>query len=310
MGVDRSLLRAVAESGGGVLDLADLARVGLSPSDVGRLIRDGVLERVHRGSYRLPDAGEHPVQRFHAAVWSLRRREGSRVLACPAALSVLGLPLLGHEHDLHVACEPRNVPSARSLMTGVALPPTDQLVIADGSLVCGAARAALDTARFESVEAGVIAADAALRRGLITQAELDAALDTMGGLHGVGRARLCCELAHPKSESPGESWSAVVMHQHRMPRPERQESFTDARGLVGRADFWWPEQLVVGEFDGKVKYGRTNPSGRPPEDVLWDEKVREDRLRAIGLHVVRWTTADLYHPREWIRRLVVALRQR
>src|SRR5674476_401682 len=48
----------------------------------------------------------------------------------------------------------------------------------------------------------------------------------------------------------------------------------------GRVDFWWPGARVVGEFDGRVKYGRANPSGRPPEDVLWDEKLREDRLRA------------------------------
>ncbi|WHP16955.1 hypothetical protein [Cellulomonas sp. ES6] len=31
------------------------------------------------------------------------------------------------------------------------------------------------------------------------------------------------------------------------------------------------------------------PDGRQPEDRVWAEKRREDRLRALGLQVVRWT---------------------
>lgn len=93
------------------------------------------------------------------------------------------------------------------------------------------------------------------------------------------------------------------MHQHAIPRPERQETFADARGVIGRGDFWWPDKRLVGEFDGRVKYGRSNPSGRPPEDVLWEEKLREDRLRAIDLMVARWTTADLRRPEPWMGRL-------
>jgi hypothetical protein len=41
----------------------------------------------------------------------------------------------------------------------------------------------------------------------------------------------------------------------------------------------------VGEFDGRVKYGQSAD--------LWAEKQREDRLRALGLAVVRWVWADV-----------------
>ena len=144
--------------------------------------------------------------------------------------------------------------------------------------------------------AGVAAADAALRLGLLRKDALQAAL---GGLHrhqGVRRARKVNELANEMSESPGESWSAVVIDALGLPRPERQQGFRDAGGFIGRVDFWWPAAGVVGEFDGRVKYGRSNPSGRAPEEVLWEEKRREDRLRARGLTVVRWTVGELVVP--------------
>ena len=34
--------------------------------------------------------------------------------------------------------------------------------------------------------------------------------------------------------------------------------------LIGYVDFGWPEQRTVGEFDGRVKYGRgLTPGGDP-----------------------------------------------
>lgn len=300
-------LADVAAVNAGIMRRSHLTAVGLSGPGIGRLIRDGVLVRVHRDTYRFPIDGEHPLAQFEAAVAALRLRDPTRVLAGPTALSVLGLPVFDDPNTLHVVADRRGGSSARSLVTTVAPLPTDQTCEVRGTTVSGAARAALDTARLHSLVAGVVAADAALRTGMTTVEELEGVAATMSRLRGAASVRLCRDLATPFSESPGESWSAVVMHQHRVPRPERQESFADGRGFIGRSDFWWPEHRVVGEFDGKVKYGRRNPAGRAPEDVLWEEKVREDRLRGIGVLVVRWTTADLHHPREWIRRLRTAL---
>jgi len=48
---------------------------------------------------------------------------------------------------------------------------------------------------------------------------------------------------------------------------------------------WWPSLNVIGEADGAVKY-------HSREDLL-KEKVREDRLRATGLRVVRWTHQEI-----------------
>ena len=48
------------------------------------------------------------------------------------------------------------------------------------------------------------------------------------------------------------------------------------------------------------------PDGKTPGDVLFEEKEREDRLRALGWQVVRWVWADLFRPAALVRRLNAA----
>ena len=284
----------------GRLRRTDLVAAGLADREIAGALRAGRLVRVRRDAYRVAEPGDR-----HADLRLLARAalEDGAILGGPAALLVHDLPLFGRPTTVHVCATSRGGRGARAVRARIARPPDSQLAEHEGRLVSGVARAVLDTARLDGLVAGVVAADAALRRGATTPAELAGVAATMAGLAGVVRARLCCDLADARSESPGESWSAVVLHRHGLPRPERQEVFRDARGFVARADFWWPGRRVVGEFDGRVKYGRANPTGRPPEDVLWAEKLREDRLRALGPVVARWTTADLRAPGPWIARL-------
>lgn len=280
----------------GVLTRIDLTASGLSAADIRYLVGHGRLIRVHRDAYRVPTADDDRHADFRAAVVAVRRRQAVRVVTGPAALAVLDLPLFGEPRLVHVTVDERGGSSARSVSATVARPPDDQLRHTPEGPVAGAARAVLDTARLHSLIGGVMAADVALRRGLTSRDELAEVLATMHGLKGVDRARLCLDLASRHSESPGESWSAVVLHQHGIVRPRRQEVFSDVDGTIGRVDFWWPATRTVGEFDGRVKYARANPSGRPSEDVLWDEKRREDRLRRQVSAVVRWTVDDLLAP--------------
>ncbi len=83
-----------------------------------------------------------------------------------------------------------------------------------------------------------------------------------------------------------------------------QQLVRDERGVVvARVDFAWPASGVIGEFDGRVKYGRALAPDQDPVEALWREKVREDLLRDLGWQVVRWTWADLDDPRAWFLRL-------
>ena len=72
------------------------------------------------------------------------------------------------------------------------------------------------------------------------------------------------------------------------------------------SDFGWPEQRTVGEFDGKVKYGRLLKPGQDPGDAVFEEKLREDAFRARGWEVVRWTWTDLRDFRATAARIRVA----
>ncbi len=220
-------LAALCAQSGGVLARRQLVALGLSAREVARLVHDGALVRVHRDAYRVPGRGETPQEAFLATVRAVRRRHPSFVLMGSAAVASLGLPVFGRPTAVHVASGSAPQGSTRSIFRTVGVAPPDQLIPTTTGLVAGPARACLDAARLDGPVAGVVAADAALRSGATTAGELEAVLSTMTGLHGVARSRLCAALASPLSESPGESWSAVVLHQHGLPRPGRQHVVVD-----------------------------------------------------------------------------------
>ena len=89
-----------------------------------------------------------------------------------------------------------------------------------------------------------------------------------------------------------------------------QWEVTDEHGfLAGIVDFGWPEHGVLGEFDGKVKYGRLLKPGQSASDIVFAEKQREDRLREItGFTVRRFVWDDLSRPVITAQRLAAALK--
>ena len=63
----------------------------------------------------------------------------------------------------------------------------------------------------------------------------------------------------------------------------------DRDGFIGYTDFAWPEYGVVAEADGRNKYlDESLRSGRTLEEVIMDEKIREDRLRDLPRKFTRW----------------------
>jgi len=100
-----------------------------------------------------------------------------------------------------------------------------------------------------------------------------------------------------RSESAGESVSRVRLLEQGLPAPEPQYTVYDHRGnVVARSDFGWEDRRTVGEFDGKVKYGRLLKPGQSVADVVYAERLREDAIRDQGWQVVRWTWTDLDRP--------------
>lgn len=147
----------------------------------------------------------------------------------------------------------------------------------------------LDLLRQLPIADAVAVADSALRRGL-DQAELLDALERRRRVPGNRTARLAAEFANPLSESRGESFSRWRIHELGLPAPELQHRLDTEEGeFIGRCDFWWPDQCLVGEFDGKVKYGRLLKPGQSVTEVVLAEKNREEAIRRQGDWVARWT---------------------
>lgn len=282
-----------------------LAVHGARGSDVGHdrallaaACRRGELVRVRRGWYLGSATWESMSsdERYAVEVSVAARSLTVGVPSHWSAAAVLALPMVGRRGSaVHLT---HGVVGGGRSGHGVVRHASDaplELHEVDGVRVTSVARTVVDLARVGGLVAGVCAADHALREEMTTRAELTRVLDSLGPARGTRTARTAVALATPAAESVGESLSRSRMHQLGVPTPTLQHVVTDARGFVGRVDFWWEDAGVVGEFDGRQKYGvdaGTDP--RAAADRLWQEKRREDRIRATGAHVVRWTWADAW----------------
>lgn len=171
-----------------------------------------------------------------------------------------------------------------------------EVVERHGVVLTSVARTVVDCACMLDLRSGVAMADEALRRQLTTAAELGDSLAGIGKRKGIARARRVVGLADRRSESVGESVLRVCFLELGLPVPTLQMEIRDGPRLVGRTDFCWPEFRTVGEFEGKIKYGRLLDPDEDPREVAWREKLREDAIRRLGWEVVRWTWADFANP--------------
>jgi predicted transcriptional regulator of viral defense system len=297
-------LKLIAERQGGVFGRQQAIASGYTPGQIRRRLKDGRWVRIRHGQYgeRLDLSALPPWEQarqdhrrlVHAVVKSWR--PGAIAVSHQSALALHGLPLWGLElGQVHVT---RTDERAGGVIAGVRhhvgkLAVVD-LTEADGLVTTTVARAVLETACTASFEAAVVIVDAALRDHVMSAEDLRRLLGVIEFWPGSATARAAMDFGDARSESVGESRLRVLMHRYGLPTPVLQVEFRDADGLIGRVDFYFPEYDTVVEFDGRVKYGGGSA------DVLVREKVREDRLRALGFQVVRadWTVFD--RPRRFL----------
>jgi hypothetical protein len=162
----------------------------------------------------------------------------------------------------------------------------------DGLPVTTLARTAADLMRRTLFGPALAVADAALRLGC----DRGTLLAEVKGGRGCRHSTEAVLRATRLSESPYESLVRARFLQAGIPLPVLQHTFVDAAGIIGRSDFYWPHLRLVGEFDGEVKYTTLLSPGETREDVLARQRVRQERLEAMGNHVVRWTSEDVHSP--------------
>jgi hypothetical protein len=287
-----------------LLRRGDAVVEGYTDGELARMVRRKELSRLQRGTYAEGSAGlpVDPAARHallvRATIAGLRTPAivGHQSAAVLHDLPVWGLRL-GRVHILRPP-PPRGSGSSR-LHLHVAHVPDDQVAEVDGIVATDVTRTIVDVARAAPFEAAVVTADCALHRRTTSRARLEECLETMGSVPGRRAAARVIAFADPLSESVGESRSRVLMHRLRVPAPDLQVRVLRRDGTaIGRCDFGWKDQRTVGEFDGRIKYGRLLRPGQSPGDAVFEEKRREDELRDHRWQVARWTWDDLDHP--WI----------
>jgi hypothetical protein len=275
----------------------DAVRNGWSDEELARLARGGQWSRLRRGAYldgQLPaTAVARHALLVAATIAGLRR---ASVVSHQSAAVLLGMPLWGVRLDrVHITRHPpASSQVSGALRCHVARLRDDELTVVGGITVTDVARTALDLARSLPFEPGVTALDAALNEGLLTREVLERRLLDIAGTRGSRHAARVIRFADGRSGSVGESRSRVALHQLGLAPTALQHEIRAADGrLVGRTDFAWESDRVVGEFDGRIKYGRLLRPGQDAGDAVFEEKRREDAIRDEGWEVVRWTWADL-----------------
>ncbi|MGY1749366.1 type IV toxin-antitoxin system AbiEi family antitoxin domain-containing protein [Modestobacter sp. SYSU DS0511] len=292
------VLRDAAGRQWGAFTAADVRRAGLDPSDVQSALRRGEWDRLRRGVYV-----ERAVLQ-DAARWGDAARHR---LDCAAVLLCLGgRPAVSHASAARLASlvVPAGLPSlvqltdeeqwrrGRGYTVMRARLPAHHLR-ADGPFrLTGPARTLVDCGREWALEDAVVAMDAALHSGVVTAAELRAAVLDATHWYGIGGAARAAGLADGRAESPLETRGRLALLGSGLPAPELQVELHGPQGFVARVDAWYDDAAVAIEFDGRVKYEDPR-GGRTPAQVLWEEKRREDAARDLGARFVRVAQADL-----------------
>ncbi|MQA15159.1 MAG: hypothetical protein GEV09_13600 [Pseudonocardiaceae bacterium] len=271
---------------------------GYSDKEIRRMLRTGSLTVVRRGAYAVGTPPDGAAARHELRLRAdLEHLTDDAVGSHVSAAVLHGLPTWGISLErVHVSRDRGRSGGRVGRRVHVHAAPldADEVVAVGGIAVTSVARTVVDLARSVPFEQAVVVADAALAGGLVDRATLDGAVRRAARWRGSPAAHRVVAFADGRSESVGESRSRVAVRRAGLPDPVPQWEVRAAGGrLVGRVDFGWPGLATVGEFDGRVKYGRLLRPGEQPGDAVFAEKLREDELRSLELGVVRWTWADL-----------------
>lgn len=269
-------------------------------------IRREEVVKVRPGVYVDRDtwSGLTPESRYLLRIHAVGFTFARPVFARESAAALHGLPLLRSRlRRIHLVQTTPQGSRRRGDVTVHADPSDPSMITLDGVHVTSVVRTVLDLARVLPHGEALALADAAVRppaaggaRAVCTPDDLLSALDVSDMRRGAWGAYLVVAEADPLSGSVGESMARSLFLRLGAPRPALQTPLYDDEGLIGYGDFCWPDLGVVGEFDGRLKYGADNPSGLPAEDVVYREKLREDRIRRVTTGFFRMGWSDLDDP--------------
>ena len=302
-------LRILAEDRG-FFTRRDVLADGLDDQAIRRAVRLGVWVRVRTGAYTFPDLWpDHADERHHLVGRAVAAKLGPGVaLSHTTAALEHGLRVWGADlsrvHVTRLDGGAGRTESGVMHHEGVVLP-SDLRCLDDGVMVTSAARAAVESTSLLSGEATLCLLDSLLHLGGADRAGLDAAWEPLRAWPRMQPAQVAVRMADGGAQSVGESRTRYLCYVAHLPAPVLQWRVTDDAGrLLGISDFAWPEHRLLGEFDGKVKYGRYLRPDELPGDAVFREKRREERLcEQLGWRMIRIVWSDLHRPAETAARI-------
>lgn len=290
--------------------------VGLSRSQCETRLARGTWRRLRRGVFCTAAtwAAADARGRNRLASWAgLLRLDGDAWLSHVSAAAAHGLPLPRADSGAWLT---RNPPGRTVYRAGLTVEVATMPYVDRGELgglpITSLPRTVADCLRHCPPADALAIADAAARRHPGVLAGVARVLDDCALWPYATRAARVLPFVDGRRESALESWSAWLMHVFAVPTPQPQFNLFDARGVfLARSDFWWHEQGVAGEADGRIKYSAgSGVDLKTAERVLYDEKLREDAMRRAGVHVVRWGATHLASPQRWAADLTRELDRR
>lgn len=276
---------------------------GASDKEIASAVRCGAWRRFRRGYY------------CHASVWDVLDDIEQHRARCRAVIHSLGPQAVALSHvsgALVRGLDVWNIDLRRVHVTRLdkgagriegdvvhheGLVAHDEVTLVDGLPVLPATRCVVEAGSRTGSEEALCLMESGLHLGQFDHDELVHQFKAMQHWPHVRHLHIPVRMADGASASVGESRGRWFFWSHGIPGPILQFEVRDGDELVGTTDWAWPEHGVLGEFDGRVKYGRLLAPGATPGDVVFAEKRREDRLRRLtGFTVVRVAWDDYQRP--------------
>lgn len=302
---------------------AGLELDGVRDSALRRMLATGQLVRIQRNQYiaaaerdGLWAEAQHRIAVVAAAE---EMREGLGVASHDSAAVLHRAPLYRHDpRRVHFTVPgTTRISSGAKMMRHTDELPDEDITVVDGIACTTLERTVFDVARTLGWEASVACADAALRSVSVRDRvyDLDAAdswkermrerVARARGRRGVRQAARVIEFADGRAELPGESVSRVQLARLGFTDVRLQVPVASPRGRDYEVDIAILEAKTFWEFDGQGKYlDEAKRSGRSVEQVVLDEKRREDWIRGkTQWRFVRGEDVHISTPRAMAKRL-------
>jgi len=231
---------------GGPFKIVDALSLGVTR----RQLRGARYRRLGAGIYRWVGLQESPATLLRAVA---RRLPDGAAFSGRTAAWLHGLDMPPCEPIEVTIPEPTGAGRRAGAHVRRAALAADEIMERHGLPTTTALRTVVDLGGRDPLTEGVVAADMALRAGLVSLDDLRAHIARHPGAKGIARLRRVVRLAEPTAESAMETRLRMLLVLARLPRPEVQVSLHDPRGrFLGRPDLLYRDRRVAIEYTAAI----------------------------------------------------------